>query len=182
MIDERLDIALLSAVAAEHADWQFVMVGPVVKIDPETLPKAPNIHYVGQQPYVELPAFLAGWDVAVLPFAHNESTRYISPTKTPEYLAAGVPVVSTSIRDVVRPYGELHLVRIADDGREFSNAIEQALEERNDPQRRSEWLKRVDEFLKDKSWERTWTRMMTLLDSAIANRAYEPLSRSESNR
>ena len=91
------------------------MIGPVVKIDPATLPRHANIHYLGGKTYKELPAYLAGWDVAILPFAHNESTRFISPTKTPEYLAAGKPVVSTSITDVVRPYGIQKMVRIADD-------------------------------------------------------------------
>jgi UDP-galactopyranose mutase len=182
VIDERLDVALFNALAAEHPDWQFIMVGPVVKIDPELLPKHPNIHYLGHQPYTDLPAFMAGWDVAVLLFAHNDSTRFISPTKTPEYLAAGIPVVSTSIRDVVRPYGEVGLVRIADNPEEFANAIEQSLQERDDVCKRTEWLHRVDDFLKDKSWERTWNRMMTLLDTALGNRAFEPLARTESKR
>ena len=115
VLDERLDIALLSAVAAARPEWQFVMVGPVVKIDPDSLPQRPNIHYLGKKGYDQLPGYLAGWDVALLPFARNEATRFISPTKTPEYLAAGKPVVSTSIRDVVTPYGEQGLAYIADD-------------------------------------------------------------------
>src|SRR4051794_15740426 len=103
------------------------MLGPVVKIDPASLPAAPNIHYLGGKKYDELPRYIASWDVALLPFARNESTRYISPTKTPEYMAAGKPVVSTSIRDVVRPYGELGLVRIADRVDEFVAACTAAL-------------------------------------------------------
>ena len=106
MIDERFDIELLDAVATKRPDWQFVMIGPVVKIHPDSLPKHSNIHYLGPKKYEELPAYLANWDIALLLFARNESTRFISPTKTPEYLAAGKPVISTSIRDVVRPYGE----------------------------------------------------------------------------
>src|SRR4028119_1290728 len=100
------------------------MIGPVVKIDPAVLPRRENIHYLGGKDYKELPAYLAGWDLAMLPFARNESTRFISPTKTPEYLAAGKPVVSTSIRDVVRPYGQEGLVRIADEPAEFIAAVE----------------------------------------------------------
>ncbi len=96
VIDERLDIALLDELAAKRPDLQLVMVGPVVKIDPATLPKHPNIHYLGPKVYDELPQYLAGWDVALMPFALNESTRFISPTKTPEYLAGGCPVVSTA--------------------------------------------------------------------------------------
>ena len=105
VIDERIDLGLLAACAAARPDWSFVMVGPVVKVDPARLPRAPNIHWLGQRAYAELPAYMAGWDVALMPFALNEATRFISPTKTPEYLAAGCPVVSTPVRDVVRSYG-----------------------------------------------------------------------------
>src|SRR5687767_10212005 len=114
VLDERLDIPLLEGIADARPDWHLVMIGPVVKIDPNDLPKRPNIHYLGPKNYTELPRYIAGWDVALLLFAHNEATRFISPTKTPEYLAAGKPVVSTSIRDVVTPYGDKGLVRIAD--------------------------------------------------------------------
>ncbi|MDQ4061394.1 MAG: glycosyltransferase, partial [Pseudomonadota bacterium] len=107
VIDERMDLDLVGRLAELRPDWQLVMVGPVVKIDPATLPRRPNVHWLGGKTYDELPAYLAGWDLGFMPFALNESTRYISPTKTPEFLAAGVPVVSTPITDVVRPYGEL---------------------------------------------------------------------------
>src|SRR4051794_1186902 len=106
VVDERMDMALLSGVAERRPDWHLVLLGPVVKIDPAVLPERANVHHLGPKPYAELPQYIASWDVAMLPFARNEATRFISPTKTPEYLAAGRPVVSTSIRDVVRPYGE----------------------------------------------------------------------------
>ena len=102
VIDERFDVDLLDQIALRRPDWHFVMIGPVVKIDPATLPGHANIHYLGGKKYSELPDYLAGWDIALLLFARNESTRFISPTKTPEYLAAGKPVISTSIRDVVQ--------------------------------------------------------------------------------
>src|SRR5207253_5903606 len=124
---ERMDIELLDRVAALRPDWQFVMIGPVVKLDPADLPRRPNLHYLGSKEYNELPAYIAGWDVALMPFAMNESTRFISPTKTPEYLAAGRPVVSTSVRDVVRTYGEPGYVRIADDPAGFIRAVEDSL-------------------------------------------------------
>ncbi|HLL25537.1 MAG TPA: glycosyltransferase, partial [Kofleriaceae bacterium] len=127
VIDERMDIALLDELAAMRPDLHLVMIGPIVKIDPAMLPRRPNIHYLGGKTYQELPRYLANWDVAMLPFARNDSTRFISPTKTPEYLAAGKPVVSTSIRDVVRPYGEGGLAWIADTAPEMSEAIDQAL-------------------------------------------------------
>src|SRR3569623_1192122 len=104
------------------------MVGPVVKIAPEDLPKRPNIHYLGGKTYDQLPGYLSGWDVALMPFAMNESTQFISPTKTPEYLAGGRPVVSTPIKDVVRHYGHLEGVKIASNPEEFVTACEEALE------------------------------------------------------
>src|SRR5207302_3256417 len=117
----------LEAIAVARPDWQLVMVGPVTKIEESDLPHGPNIHYLGPKAYDELPDYLAGWDVALLPFARNESTRFISPTKTPEYLAAGKPVVSTSIKDIVHPYGEMELVRIADSPGEFIAASSESL-------------------------------------------------------
>lgn len=165
VIDERLDLELLDGVARMRPEWQLVMVGPVVKIDPATLPARENIHYLGMKSYAELPSYLAGWDLAMLPFARNESTRFISPTKTPEYLAAGKPVVSTSIRDVVRPYGQQGLVHIADTPEEFVRAVEAALAE--DRARR---LDKVDAFLAQTSWDRTWKQMSELIESVSGAR------------
>jgi UDP-galactopyranose mutase len=162
VIDERLDIALVDGVAAARPDWHLVMIGPVVKIDPASLPQRPNIHYLGSKPYGELPHYLAGWDVALLPFARNEATRFISPTKTPEYMAAGKPVVSTSIHDVVRPYGEQGLVRIADDVPAFVDACLAAMTEDV-----SERVTAADAFLRQTSWDGTWTRIRGLLRAAL---------------
>ena len=117
VIDERIDLPLIAALADAHPEWQIVMVGPVVKIQAESLPQRPNIHWLGQQAYEDLPSFMAGWDVCLMPFALNEATRFISPTKTLEYMAAGRPSVSTRIRDVAEPYG--HVVAIADTPAEF---------------------------------------------------------------
>jgi UDP-galactopyranose mutase len=143
-----------------------VLIGPVVKIDPADLPQKPNIHYLGGKSYDELPEYLAGWDVAILPFARNDSTRFISPTKTPEYLAAGKPVVSTSIRDVVRPYGRDGLAWIADTAGEFAAAIDEAL-----ASDRSARLAHTDAFLSNLSWDRTWTDMWNHVTRAIQTRA-----------
>jgi UDP-galactopyranose mutase len=165
VIDERMDIELLDAVAAARPDWHLVIIGPVVKIDPAELPRRANIHYLGGKSYAELPSYLAGWDVALLPFARNESTRFISPTKTPEYLAAGRAVVSTSIRDVVRPYGEQGMVHIADAPAEFVAAIERAMNE--DAASR---MHRVDAFLAQTSWDQTWGRMAELIEDVITSR------------
>ncbi|HVE60155.1 MAG TPA: glycosyltransferase family 1 protein [Pyrinomonadaceae bacterium] len=162
VIDERMDIELLREMAELRPDWHFVMIGPVVKIAEEDLPRRENIHYLGGKDYKDLPAYLAGWDVALMPFAMNESTKYISPTKTPEYLAAGLPVVSTPIRDVVRPYGEQGLVQIASNAEEFVAACEQALEEVL-----SDRLQKADEFLSHSSWDKTFEEMSRLIDEAI---------------
>jgi UDP-galactopyranose mutase len=166
VVDERMDLELLRSVSTLRPDWHLVIVGPVVKIDPSALPVAPNIHYLGSKSYDELPAYIAGWDVALLPFARNEATRYISPTKTPEYLAAGKPVVSTSIRDVVRPYGVRGLARIADDPDEFVAAVEAALAEDQ-----GERLRQGDAFLTQTSWDGTWTRMYRLVTLAMTAKA-----------
>ena len=167
VIDERMDIELLRGIAEARPDWHLVIIGPVVKIDPETLPRHPNIHYLGGKSYQELPRYLAGWDVALLPFAINESTRFISPTKTPEYLAAGKPVVSTPIRDVIRPYGQEGLVRIASTAEEFVAAAEAAMNENIEA---SGWLQEVDAFLAQNSWDRTWGQMMQLIEAVIRDR------------
>lgn len=165
VIDERMDIELLAGIAEARPDWHLVIIGPVVKIDPAILPGYSNIHYLGSKDYKDLPAYLAGWDLAMLTFARNESTRFISPTKTPEYLAAGKPVVSTSIRDVVRPYGDFKLVRIADNPQDFVAAAESAMQE-DTPE--SGWLNRVDNFLSEISWDKTWQSMSQLINSTLA--------------
>ena len=163
VIDERLDVALLGSAAALRPEWQWVILGPTVsKIDPATLPQRPNIHYLGSKSYKDLPAYLSGWDAAILPFARNDSTRFISPTKTPEYLAAGRPVVSTSIRDVIRPYADLGLARIADTPEAFVAACEAALTE--DAQSR---LQKADAFLSNLSWDKTQSQMADLIDAVV---------------
>jgi UDP-galactopyranose mutase len=167
VIDERMDIELLGEVARLRPDVHFIMIGPVVKIDPASLPRPANIHYLGGKSYKDLPSYLAGWDACMLPFAHNESTRYISPTKTPEYLAAGKPVVSTSITDVVRPYGVQRLVRIADTPEEFVQAIDAAL---HTDAKDADWAKRRDALLATTSWDITWQQMCSLIEDRVMAR------------
>jgi glycosyltransferase involved in cell wall biosynthesis len=160
VLDERLDRELIAGLARLRPQYHFVLLGPVVKIDPSSLPQAPNIHYLGQKSYAELPQYLGGWNVAMLPFARNDATRYISPTKTPEYLAGGRPVVSTSITDVVHPYGDLGLCRIADTPEEFAGAIDAALVE--DPASRQQT---ADALLATMSWDATWQAMSDHIDA-----------------
>jgi UDP-galactopyranose mutase len=168
VIDERFDTELLDRAAELRPDWSFVMVGPVVKIAPEDLPQRPNIHYLGSKTYAELPCYLSGWDVALMPFALNESTEFISPTKTPEYLAGGRPVVSTPIKDVVRHYGQLAGVRIAADAESFLAACEEALELAHD--RDSGWLAQADLMLSATSWDTTQARMAGLVAELTGTR------------
>lgn len=160
VIDERMDRELLRDVAAQRPEWHFVMIGPVVKIDPASLPQAPNIHYLGMKNYADLPAYFSGWQIGMLPFALNESTKFISPTKTPEYLAAGLRVISTPIRDVVNPYGEQRLAGIAADARAFISIGDELL---SSPLS-SEFVEKADSFLSRSSWDRTWSEMDRLIE------------------
>lgn len=166
VIDERIDTALIAEVARNRPEWQIVMLGPIVKISADTLPQAPNIHYLGMKQYSDLPAYFSSWQAAMLPFALNDATRFISPTKTPEYLAAGLPVISTPIRDVVRPYGDLGLARIAANAAEFSAAMDQMMTYSMS----LKWRERADSFLSTLSWDSTWSAMNHLILSGIAER------------
>ena len=168
VIDERFDTELLDAVAKMRPNWSFVMVGPVVKIAPEDLPKRPNIHYLGGKTYDQLPSYLSGWDVALMPFAMNESTQFISPTKTPEYLAGGKPVVSTPVRDVVRSYGHLEGVHIACDADGFVRCCDKALEQFRSG---GDWLAEADLMLSSSSWDTTQARMAGLIANVIGEHA-----------
>ncbi len=168
VVDERMDLSLLAALADAHPEWSIVVVGPVVKIEPADLPVRANLHYLGSKSYAELPVYLGGWDVALMPFAINESTRFISPTKTPEYLAGGKPVVSTPVKDVVRHYGHLLGVQIAGDAESFVAACDKALalaKEEDD-----DWLAEADLLLSATSWDTTQARMAGLVDEALGVR------------
>ncbi len=172
VIDERMDLQLLAEIAAARPAWSFVMVGPVVKITPADLPQAPNIHWLGRKDYAELPAYAGGWDIALMPFARNASTEFISPTKTPEYMASGLPVVSTSIRDVVSGYGGLNAIRIADDPAHFIEACEDLLAAPETA--RAAWRAEARDCLADKSWDGIAARITRELDSALAARRAAP--------
>jgi UDP-galactopyranose mutase len=174
VIDERLDLPLLATLADARPDWQIVLVGPVVKIDPAALPRRPNIHYTGQRRYDELPAYLAGWDVCLLPFALNDSTRFISPTKTLEYMAAERPIVSTPITDVAEPYGEI--VRLGDSAEGFVRACERALHaDAEDRARRAALMRGV---LARTSWDATVAAMEACLATSLGRRGIPAASAS----
>ncbi len=166
VIDERMDLGLIAEVAAQRPDWQLVMIGPTAKIDPASLPQAGNIHWLGTKAYADLPAYMKHWDVGWMPFAINDSTRFISPTKTPEFLAAGLPVVSTPIHDVVEPYGRRGLVAIATTAADTVAAIERLLGQGEAQAMARQAL--VDAHLAGNSWDATWTAMKTLIAAATA--------------
>lgn len=163
VIDERMDLEILDVLAARRRRWQIVMVGPVVKIDPADLPRHPNLHYLGQRRYDELPSYLAGWDVCLMPFARNESTRFISPTKVLEYMAADRPIVSTPITDVAEPYGDI--VYLGKTPRGFVEACDRALTAPPSERRERQALAR--EVLSRTSWERTVRSMESILDTLL---------------
>lgn len=164
VIDERIDLDVVEALAAENPEWQIVMIGPVAKIPADQLPQRPNLHWLGMKAYGDLPKYFAGWDVAIMPFALNEATQFISPTKTPEYLAAGLPVVSTAVRDVVRPYGDADMVRIGHSVPEFVEQVAAALEQPVPEQTRV----RIDAHLQRQSWDSVWDRMSGLISKCLA--------------
>lgn len=167
VLDERLDLGLIEHLAVSRPEWQIVLVGPVVKIDPASLPRRENIHYFGQRRYEELPAYLRGWDVCLLPFAQNDSTRFISPTKTLEYMAAELPIVSTPITDVAEPYGDI--VYLGGTHGEFLAACESALA--SSPEERSRRAAQMRGVLAGTSWDVTVASMEKLLAAALARKA-----------
>jgi len=160
VIDERMDLELIARLATNHPEWQIVMVGPVVKIDPAGLPRAANIHWIGMRSYDELPAYLARFNVALIPFALNESTRFVSPTKTLEYMAAHKPIVSTPIRDVMELYGAV--VRIGYDQASFEQHIQRALSQPADGRLAAE-----NELLNAATWDSIVARMKRIITNRL---------------
>lgn len=165
-VDERLDLALVAAVADLRPHLSFVMVGPIARAVAADLPRRPNLHWLGARTYAELPRYLASWQAAMLPLRRDDDTALRSPTATLEYLTAGRAVVSTSIADIVHPYRDLGLVRIADDAAGFAAALDAAIAE--DGLGR---IRHVDRWLATQSWDRTWDDMDELIDQAIETRA-----------
>jgi glycosyltransferase involved in cell wall biosynthesis len=167
VVDERLDIALVKELAHRLPNFQFIMIGPVAKIDSASLPQAPNIHWLGSKQYSDLPSYLHHWDVGFMPFALNDATRYISPTKTPEFLAAGLRVVSTPIIDVVRTYGGKELIEIAGNVEEFVVSLHHCINKEN----QDAWQSKADRHLATISWDLTWRLMQTLF---LSSRSKQP--------
>jgi glycosyltransferase involved in cell wall biosynthesis len=166
VIDERMDCALLGSLAEQHPDWSIVIVGPIVKIEPSDLPRASNLHYIGQQSYAQLPTFLKGFDVCIMPFAINDATRYISPTKTLEFMAAHKPIVSTPVPDVVENWGQV--IRIGADAPSFGAAVTNALRETK-AQRLARLASEI-RIIGEHSWDSIAGHMRSLIGEALARR------------
>lgn len=159
VLDERLDLPLLAAIADAHPEWQIILVGPVAKIEPDSLPRRANVHYMGQQPYSALPSFLASWDLCLMPFAMNASTRFISPTKSLEYMAAELPIVSTPVPDVVGQHADV--VTIAGTQAAFIAGCERALA--MPAAERQARIRQMRVKLARTSWDATAQQMQSLL-------------------
>jgi glycosyltransferase involved in cell wall biosynthesis len=162
VIDERMDIPAITRLAESHPEWQIVMLGPVVKIEQSELPQAPNLHFLGMKDYQELPSYLAYFDVALVPFAMNEATKFLSPTKTLEYLAAGKAVVAAPIADIVELYGDY--VRIAETPDEWVAHVEASLTETSTE--RQERAVRVEKLLQLYTWDYIAGEMQKLIEAA----------------
>ncbi len=157
VIDERIDLNLLKETAAKCPDTSFVMIGPLCKIEEHDLPRASNIHYLGMKSYEDLPQYLHFFDIAMMPFALNDSTKYISPTKTLEYMSAYKPIISTKVRDVVRDYS--NCIALIDNADDFAKAIAEA------PKRD---LSAYAEILEKTSWDATAEQMSSIIQKVIA--------------
>jgi UDP-galactopyranose mutase len=176
VIDERLDIELLDNIARLKPEMNFIMIGPVVKTSPDSLPKRKNIYYLGQKDYKNLPQYIHSWDAAMMPFALNASTKFISPTKVLEYLAAGKQVISTAITDVINPYGKNKTVEIANGPEEFVNAIGKVLISKN----HTSWRKQAKKILSSTSWTNTWEQMNSIITKALNEKYSDTKKRKRS--
>jgi glycosyltransferase involved in cell wall biosynthesis len=167
-IDERIDVALVAALATALADWEIRIVGPVGGIDPAALPRAANITYPGPVPYAALPEVMADLDVAVMPLAVGAAPRSTNPTTALEHLAAGLPVVTTPVPDVVTQFGTI--VDVADDAGAFALACVRAL-----GQSRRRHRNRVAQLLRRHDWDAVTAGMAAVVHDAGTQPSLEDL-------
>lgn len=171
IIDDRIDLTLLKSIALRRPDWNLILLGPMVGISDKDVPKLPNLHFLGAKSYDQLPEYISGWDIAMLPFTHTDHTRYMNPMQTPEFLAAGKPVIATPVIDVIRSYGNRKLVQIAGTAEEFVRVATLHLTTRD----KTEWLQNVADFLSLNSWDKTWQRMMDLTWTRLLEKNRQPV-------
>jgi len=172
VIDERIDVSILEHLAQSHPEWQIIMIGPVAKIDASSLPRSANLHYLGQRRYTELPAYLAGWNVCLIPYVIGPATRFINPTNALEYMAAGRPVVTTPIHDVVEPYGDIVFAASGPEG--FVAACERAM--RSSESDLAPRNYRAQRVLQRISWDRTVEAMDLILSKLLDRRSTAALT------
>jgi glycosyltransferase involved in cell wall biosynthesis len=158
LIADWVDLPLIRSLARERPDWSFVLIGKAAT-DLAPLQGLSNVHWLGQKPYTELPGYCRGFDVALIPFVQNELTLRVNPLKLREYLAAGLPVVSTPLPEISRYDG---LVRLATRREEFIGGIEAALAERS-----PELAGRRFEAMRGESWEARVADMARLIDERV---------------
>lgn len=158
VIDQRVDLELIQKIAEQRPSYQFIIVGPIINIDSKRLPLQNNIHFLGKKDYDTLPLYIAGWDCTIMPYYLNEYTQYTSPAKTLELLAAGKPIVSTPLPDIIYPYQKEKIVHTADTPENFIAKIDLAMNEKTDPS----WIDRVESYLEDNNWDSIFNRMAEL--------------------
>lgn len=160
VVDERMDYRLLAKLADANPNWSVAMVGPVLKVDEKTMPRRPNLHWLGQRAYSDLPAFCKAFDVCLMPFALNEATEFINPTKALEYMATGRPIVSTAVPDVVRNFGSV--IKIAEDSNDFISICKQVLKQRDE-----DAISAGLALARDNSWDSIVSRLENHVDEAL---------------
>ncbi|HSU55816.1 MAG TPA: glycosyltransferase [Candidatus Dormibacteraeota bacterium] len=156
VVDERLDYDLIARLADANPEWSVAIVGPVLKVEEASLPRRANLHWLGGQPYADLPSFCKGFNICLMPFALNEATEFINPTKALEYMATGRPIISSAVPDVVANFGEV--VHVADDVEEFISLCRKATA-RPDAERTRRGLA--------KARENTWERIVSELEGHV---------------
>jgi UDP-galactopyranose mutase len=159
VIDDRIDFTLLKAVALRKPEWHLVLLGPIVGLKKSDLPELSNLHFIEKKSYEELPGYISGWNITMLPFAHTDATRFINPLQATEFLAAGKPVIAAPVIDIIRTYGNRGLIQIAGTPEEFVRVANTHFTSRD----KTEWNDHVAEFLSLNSWDKTWQRMMDMI-------------------
>ena len=162
VVDERIDYELLARLA-DSTQGSVVMVGPWTKVDPASFPRRDNFHWLGSRDYSELPGYAKGFDVCIMPFAMNEATRFINPTKALEYMATGRPIVSTPVEDVVAQFSDV--ITIANDATTFANACERAAVQPDSRQIESGLA-----LAQQNSWESIVARLEQHIEEALRSR------------
>jgi glycosyltransferase involved in cell wall biosynthesis len=165
VVDERIDYDLLEKTAQMSPTVDFVLIGPFAKVNPESLPSLPNIHFLGMRTYEQLPNYLKRFDIAMMPFAMNDATKFISPTKTLEYMAGGKSIISTPVYDVVRDYSKQ--IEIVENAEQFTTAINKLICQH----KASHYLK-YQEILDRTSWDNTVNEMYNLMEESVQEKQY----------